>query len=298
MGGANSLSGVVFDVQRYSLGDGPGIRTTVFLKGCPLRCRWCQNPESFSPVPEIAFRPDRCINCGFLGCSRELALAEAPLDPAGWGRRAEVCPTKALFVIGRRYTVPELLAEVLRDAAFFRQSGGGVTLSGGEPTLQFPFVLAFLQACKQAGLHTALETSGLTDRDRFAELLPALDRIYFDLKVMAPAEHRRLTGADNHPILANARWLAETGAPVTFRVPLVPGMTATPDNIQALGRFLSELSVMGVELCPYHNTWEQKLSRLTTKHLPLGLPSLTAAETAAVVAALSQRGIAAKVSHG
>lgn len=262
-------SGLIFDIQRYSLDDGPGIRTTVFLKGCPLRCRWCQNPESLRAEPEIGFRVERCIGCKtcLRACPRDAVKDEgSPRTDLSrcniCGKCAETCPTTALFLIGRYYSVAELLEEILRDSVFYDESAGGVTLSGGEPTQQFEFTRAFLEACRKEGLDTAIETNGFVALERLKALLPLLDHIYFDLKIIDHDSHNRLTGVKNKSILENARWLAEQGAPVTFRMPVVPGMTATQANVGAIGRLLNELEVYEVQLCPYQNSWISKLSWL------------------------------------
>ena len=299
------LTGLVFDIQRFTLDDGPGIRTTVFLKGCPLQCRWCQNPESISAAPQIGFRAARCIGCRRCAdaCERNAILpgAEQRIDPNQCdtcGACVEVCPSRALFAVGRQYAVAELVTEVERDAAFYEQSGGGVTLSGGEPFEQFEFVQAFLRVCKDRGLHTAIETNGFTTPDRLEALLPYLDRIYFDLKVIDDDEHRRLMGVGNAPILANARRLVAIDAPVIFRVPVVPGMTATDENVRALSNFLHELGVSEVELCPYRNDWLRKLNWLRPSPIPaLDIPSLTDEETLAVGKTFARLGIATR-AHG
>ena len=294
----DNLTGVVFNIQRYSLGDGDGIRTTVFMKGCNLRCRWCQNPESFSANPEIAFRSDKCIKCGACKevCPRkainpEANLASNPDLCISCGDCAIVCPTKARYMIGRNYTVAELLAEVQRDAIFFKESGGGITLSGGEATQQFEFVQAFLMACKGAGLHTAIETNGFTTPGRLSALIPLLDRIYFDLKIISSDEHRRFTGATNEAILENASRLVNSGAAVTFRIPLIPSMTFNQDNINGIGSFLNELGVSEVELCPYQEYWESKLKWMNTEHKSLGLSLLSTEEIGDVVGLFKSYGI-------
>ncbi|MFZ5827811.1 MAG: glycyl-radical enzyme activating protein [Bacillota bacterium] len=296
---------MVFDIQRYSLGDGAGIRTTVFLKGCALRCRWCQNPESLRSQPEMAFRRDRCIGCGSCvdGCPRgAIRLGDGHrIDPAlcdGCGACAGRCPTKALFLIGRPYTVTELLDEVQRDAIFHAESGGGVTLSGGEPTLQYAFTNAFLRACRAIGLNTAIETCGHTDGRRLSTLLPLLDQVYFDLKLISPEEHRRQTGRENDRILQNAELVIKSGLPVTFRVPLVPGITDPPGNLDGLGRFLRRLGVSEVELCPYHESWERKLSWLHTPQVPLRLPPLSPHRLERAIAAFASSGIRARLAGG
>ncbi len=296
-----SPTGMIFNVQRYALNDGPGIRTTVFLKGCPLRCRWCQNPESFHLQPEIGFRRERCMNCNSCLdiCPRDAiipgdAFRVDPVRCNACGACVDVCPSGALFSIGRRYTVAELLSEVQRDAAFYAESGGGVTLSGGEPVLQFEFVLAFLKACKEAGLNTAIETNGFMPKEKYAKLLPFLDHIYFDLKLMSSADHKQWTGTDNAAILENARWLVESGAPVVFRVPLIDGMTAIEPNINAIGLFLKKLNVTYVELCLYQDGWEKKLTWLAVHPLPLNMPTMSTEEIGWVIDLFSRLGITAR----
>lgn len=298
----DSLTGVVFDIQRYSLGDGRGIRTTVFLKGCNLRCRWCQNPESLSNKPEIAYKRDKCINCGF--CSqvcqtnaiRKDRVLEYNMDLCAFcGECTKVCPTKARYIVGKNYTVAQLLTEVERDAIFYRESGGGITLSGGEATLQYEFVQAFLKACKEAGFNTAIETNGLISRERMESLLTQLDQIFFDLKIISAIDHQHFTGADNAVILENAQWLVKSFAPIKFRIPLIPGITSTRSNIHEIGRFLNGLGVEEVELVPYQNNWECKLRWLNTSHKPLGLSLLSPEEMQDIVNLFSVYGITAHI---
>jgi pyruvate formate lyase activating enzyme len=210
----------------------------------------------------------------------------------------DVCPSGALFSIGKRYTVAELLSKVQRDSAFYSESGGGVTLSGGEPVLQFDFVLAFLKACKEAGLNTAIETSGFMPKEKYAELLPFLDHIYFDLKLMKSSEHKQWTGANNDTILENARWLVESKAPVIFRVPLINGMTAIESNTNAIGIFLKGLDITKVELCPYQDGWEKKLTWLAAPPLPLNMPTMSTEDTSRVIDMFSKLGITAQSEAG
>ena len=239
-----TVRGLVFDVQRFSVHDGPGIRTTVFFKGCPLRCAWCQNPESLRREPEG---------------------------------------------VGRWVGVEELLEEVARDRPFYGDDGG-VTLSGGEPTLQLDFLRAFVPRCADAGLSVGLQTCGAYRHDALAPLLPLLDFVYFDLKLMDRAAHKERTGSDNRRIHANARALVEAGANVLFRTPVVPSINDTEPNLAATADFLAELGQERIALLPYHELGEAKLERLGFPIPPLGLtPDPEALPRAA--AALRARGL-------
>jgi pyruvate formate lyase activating enzyme len=255
-------TGIIFDIQRFSLHDGPGIRTTVFFKGCPLKCLWCHNPESINPEIELAFYPYKCINCGscILVCPTG-ALQNDDLKGKKYDREicqfcwkcAEACPGEALKVQGKRYTVEEVLTEVLRDLPFYKQSGGGVTLSGGEPTFQFDFCLALLKACKENNISTALDTSGFIPWERLERLLPFVDIFLYDIKHMDSEEHKRLTGVPNEVILENLLKLDKTGKPIEIRIPIIPGYNDSEKNIEAVSNFIKGLkSIKGVRLLPYH----------------------------------------------
>jgi pyruvate formate lyase activating enzyme len=273
---------IIFDIQRYSVHDGPGIRTLVFFKGCPLRCKWCQNPESLDREKEIAFAASKCIGCGECAkvCPNEAIVFEGSrrinrslCDRCGECTR--VCYAEALTVVGKAYDVRSLLDIVERDRPFYEQSGGGVTVSGGEPTLQMDFLREFLEAAKTAGLNTVIETCGAFAWSKFKTLLPYIDLIYFDLKLVDEAEHKRLTGAGNKRIRANARKIMETGRKVVFRVPLVPTMTATERNISDIIDFLIDLGQTEVHLLPYHKMGESKLEKVDSSLEPLNLDSFS-----------------------
>jgi pyruvate formate lyase activating enzyme len=255
-------TGIIFDIQRFSLHDGPGIRTTVFFKGCPLKCLWCHNPESINPEIELAFYPYKCINCRscILVCPTG-ALQNDDLKGKKYDREicqfcwkcAEACPGEALKVQGKRYTVEEVLTEVLRDLPFYKQSGGGVTLSGGEPTFQFDFCLALLKDCKENNISTALDTSGFVPWERLERLLPLVDIFLYDIKHMDSEEHKRLTGVPNEVILENLLKLDKTGKPIEIRIPIIPGYNDSEKNIEAVSNFIKGLkSIKGVRLLPYH----------------------------------------------
>lgn len=296
-------TGIVLDIQRYSLGDGRGIRTTVFMKGCNMRCRWCQNPESLSMKPELAFRGDKCIKCGacIKACPLDAIYTNGSFETKhslciSCGECAKVCPTKARYMIGRSYTVAELISIVERDVIFYSESSGGVTLSGGEATLQFEFVYEFLKECKKRGINTAIETNGTFNKERFRLLLPLIDQVYFDIKLISSQKHKLYTGMDNRIILDNAAWLTERTDNLAFRIPLIPDITLTNDNIKDTVEFLTGLNVDTVEFCLYQNGWENKLHWLNTKQAALGQPSLSVSDVADVIKFFNTSGISVKVN--
>lgn len=247
---AGGATGTIFDIQRFSIHDGPGIRTTVFFKGCNLRCFWCHNPESLHPGPQLQFFAERCIACGACVtiCQHGASFFDdgAPVYDARrcavCGACAEVCYAEARVLVGRRVTADQVVEEILRDRAFYDSSGGGVTLSGGEPVLQRAFAGAILARCRAGGLHTALETAGHYPWEHIAALLPLLDLIMMDIKHLESDRHRAATGAPNERILANARRLAETDRPLIFRVPVIPTVNDTEQEIGAIADFVQGLA--------------------------------------------------------
>ncbi len=267
---AAGQSGLVFDIQRFSLHDGPGIRTTVFLKGCPLRCLWCHNPESIGPRPEVVVRADRCLSCG--ACVEACPLPEGPL-PAGaqvgeagclaCGRCVDACPGAAREIVGRERAVDDVVVAALRDRIFYDDSGGGVTFSGGEPLAQPEFLVACLDRLRSEDVHLALDTCGLAPRQVLLDAAARVDLVLYDVKTMDPEEHRRLTGAPLEPILDNLRALAASHPAIWLRVPVVPDVTDEPRSLEAVARLASELSaVERVSLLPYHRLGTAKLERL------------------------------------
>lgn len=297
------LTATVFDIQRFSIHDGPGIRTVVFFKGCSLACSWCQNPEAVRLQPEMAYYEERCIP----GCSTcedvcpEQAVGSerhGRLDFARCtvcGRCVEACPGDAIRLVGRRVTVEDLLAEVLRDQPFYAASGGGVTLSGGEPALHAPFLQVFLPAAREAGLHIVLETAGCYPSRLLDALLPLVDRVLFDLKVIDAEAHRRLTTRDNAPILANLAYLLARGAPVTVRMPVVPGYNTDPVNVAATAALLRQLGLREITLLRYNHLWEAKLPRLGDDRAPLGIVPPPDSLYESLVATFARHGVTAAV---
>jgi pyruvate formate lyase activating enzyme len=264
-------TGLVFDVQRFSVHDGPGIRTTVFLKGCPLACRWCHNPEGMRTAPEILVTPDRCIACGACveACPHLLPSGIA----GGWaaskdlcqacGLCAEACPTEARRLAGRVMTVDKLLDVVTRDRVFYDRSGGGVTFSGGEPLSQADFVLACLRDLKERGVHTAVDTCGLVDHDALLEAAALADLFLFDIKHADEEAHAEWAGAPNGRILANLEALARVHDAIWVRIPVVPGVNDDAANLRRTAALAASLpGVQRVSLLPYHDLGEDKRERV------------------------------------
>jgi len=265
---------LILYLKRNSLDDGPGIRTTVFFKGCPLDCVWCHNPESKSRAAELSFDPEKCIGCRT--CIYTCKRKAIDRDFQGYIDRsrcnlcfkcAEECPSQAMSRIGAPMETGEIMEVVRKDIPFYKTSGGGVTLSGGEPTLYMSFCSALLKECRNEGINTLLETCGTFDFARFrAELLPWLDMIYFDIKLIDPDDHKRYCGAGNEKILENFRRLNEAGRAGGFailpRVPLVPGITATEKNLSLIAAFLRGCGADAVALLPYNPTWIKKAAML------------------------------------
>ncbi len=261
-----------FSLQQFSTEDGPGIRTTVFLKGCPLRCAWCHNPEGLRPEADLMWYDARCI--GARDCLRACPEGALTLDPGGMridrqrctrcAECVQACPSAALELIGQTWSPQALLDELLKDRVFFETSGGGLTFSGGEPMIQSEFLESFLPLCREAGLHIALDTCGAAAWPRYAAVLPAVDLVLFDLKVLDTARHRAATGVGNEGILENARRVAGLGIPMWIRTPVIPGYTADSDNIRAIAEFIhNDLpTVERWDLLAYTNLGRPKYRRL------------------------------------
>lgn len=274
----SAVSGIVFDIKKFSIHDGPGIRTTVFFKGCPLTCWWCHNPESQNPQPELVLRESRCIRCG-------ACLEVCDQGAISWdgdvvatdrekcvlsGACVQVCYAEAREMVGQEMTVAQVVAEIERDIAFYDQSGGGVTFSGGEPLLQRDFLLALLRACKEEEIHTAVDTCGFATWETLDSIRKHVDLFLYDLKLMDDARHRKFTGVSNELILKNLQRLSAQGHDIFLRVPIIPGINDDAENIRQIGTFAAALPRLNrVDILPYHRAAAEKHHRLNKVY---GLP--------------------------
>lgn len=287
-------TGLVFNLQKYSVQDGPGIRTTVFLKGCPLCCEWCHNPESISPRREIIVVPQRCNACG--ECRKACPFGEEIAGENALPPRSEqctlcaacvdACPTGARQMIGREMTVAEVLEAVLKDRIFYEDSGGGVTISGGEPLSQPRFLLALVTALQAAGIHVTLDTTGFGCTEHLLAVAQHSNLVLYDLKAFDEARHKELTGVSNRSILENLKALNEIHRNVWIRIPVVPGFNDDVAELDKIAAFVRELrSVTLVNLLPFHRSGLHKYERLGWGHSLDGVetPSAELMERAADV---------------
>ena len=261
----------ILNIQHFSIHDGPGIRTNVFLKGCPLRCLWCHNPEGLEAYPEVEFEGMKCIGCGACGicehgCHTFSAEEGHLYDRTACercGKCIERCPAVALKLAGTTQTVDEVMTKVMADKPFYDKSGGGMTLSGGEPLYQPAFALALLQEAKNRGLHTAVETSGFASESVFTSILPYTDLLLLDYKVTGEENHRKYTGVPQAPILANLERANAAGVDVVLRCPLIPGINMDETHYKAIAALADTYEhIIRVDLEPYHTLGTGKLSRL------------------------------------
>lgn len=275
------MKGLVYDIQRFAIHDGPGIRTLVRMKGCPITCLWCSSPQSQKPSPEILHIELDCRKCGH--CAEVCPLQAITLSGDSYpeidrgacdvcGQCVEECPNNALELAGKWVTVEELFREVDKDSPFYRRSKGGVTVGGGDPVMQIDFVTAFLKRCKQSYIHTAIETCGFVKWERLKGMLDHVDLVYMDIKHMNDAAHRELTGVSNELILENARQVAAMRS-LIIRIPLIPGYNDSDDNVLDTATLAAELdkNLQRVELLPYHKFGTQTYGQLGREYKLAGV---------------------------
>ena len=269
-GGETLISGHVFNIQRFSTHDGPGIRTTVFLKGCPLSCWWCHNPESKQAQPAVIYDIDKCMNCGL--CAKACLHgaigfeSDTPVIDSSrcilCGRCSRRCPAEALELVGKKMTVAEVLAEIEKDRVFYDESGGGVTFSGGEPLLQAEFLTALLHSCRARGIHTAVDTSGHAAWQDIAKVSEATNVFLYDIKHMDSSKHESFTGVPNELIVDNLKRLSLIHQDIRLRVPIIPGLNDDLERLLMTGRLAVDLGILQVHILPYHGIGAGKYTRV------------------------------------
>jgi pyruvate formate lyase activating enzyme len=263
-------TGIIFDIKRYAIHDGPGIRTTVFMKGCPLACRWCHNPEGIDPAPFLAYKKERCIRCG--QCVESCPEQALRLEPEGVAFSGppcthcftctEICPCEAREKVGRKVTARELFSEIQKDVPFYDTSGGGVTFSGGEPLMQAEFLIEMLKLCGDEHIHRAVDTSGYANCETLMAVAGHSDLFLYDLKIMDANKHEKFTGVSNRLILDNLVRLAREKIDLIVRIPLIPGVNDDVKNLDRTGSFLNRLpGVEKVHILPYHDFQKAKYTR-------------------------------------
>ena len=275
-------TGLVADIQHYSLQDGPGIRTTVFVKGCPLSCRWCHNPEMINPGKEVWYDAAKCTQCGkcievcpaqaLKGYKDEREIdRDACIARTGCRKCVEVCPSRAMSAVGQEMAVEDAVKEVRGDEVFYRHSGGGACISGGEPSLQADFASEFLKECQDHAVHTAIETCGYASWDRLRQVAQYADLILYDIKHMDPTKHREETGVSNELVLENVKKLVNMGKKIRIRVPVIPGYNDSEDHFKKIAEFMVSNNLENIDLLPYHSYAEAKYKRLCTKYEYAGM---------------------------
>lgn len=271
------MNGYIFNIQRFSVNDGPGIRTNVFFKGCPLSCIWCHNPESKNAAREIFFNPSKCTLCGrcMSVCENSAHVSKSGVHVfdrskcRSCGRCTAACPTGALEITGEPMSAQDVIREVLKDKIFYDNSGGGITLSGGEPMLQFDFAYEILTLAKESGLNTCMETCGFADAEKYMKIAPLVDLFLYDCKETDDGRHREYTGVSNRLILENLRMLDKLGARTVLRCPVIPTLNDKDEHLEAIADLANSLkNIVEIDVEPYHPLGASK-SKLLGKDYPL-----------------------------
>lgn len=297
-------TGTIFDIRRFSIHDGPGIRTTVFFKGCPLSCQWCHNPESQARQPELWFRSQRCIRCaacltvceqGAISLDGDFPTSD-PEKCTLCGTCATACATEAREIVGREMSVGQVIAEVERDLIFYEETNGGVTFSGGEPLLQAAFLKELMLEFREREIHIALDTCGYSNWKAFDCLRHLVDLFLFDLKLIDDVKHRKYTGVSNRPILNNLQQLTREGHALILRLPVIPGITDSNHDLSQIGQFVAALPGRPpVEILPYHSTGVAKYQRLGKKYLLHTLPFPSSERMSEIAETLQSYGLEVKI---
>lgn len=298
------MTGLIFDIKPYSINDGPGIRITIFLKGCPLNCVWCHNPESISPHVQKMYSKKKCIGCE--ACVEECPVNALTLTSDGivtdtdlctlCGRCADVCPALAIEMSGKQASVEDMMILIRKEILTLDQSNGGVTISGGEPMMQSDFLIDLLDAIGEEGLHRAVDTTGFVKTETLLEVAKRTDLFLYDLKSMDPDVHKKFTGVSNEKILENLRILAESGAKINIRIPLIKGVNIDEKNIQKTAEFIASLpGEIAVNLLPYHDIARAKHMRLGQEYKQAGLEEPSEEDVQRVVGQFESVGITATV---
>jgi pyruvate formate lyase activating enzyme len=295
--------GIVFDIQRFSVHDGPGIRSIVFLKGCPLRCRWCSNPESQRKEPEIMFVERNCIGCG--RCTEVCPTGALQIIPSfkidyskctKCGNCVDVCYSEALNFAGIPRSVQEVMSELKKDHIHYKRSGGGITLSGGEPLAQPDYVEELLKACKARGWHTAIETTAFTSEAVLEQVLPWLDLVLLDIKHTDDRKHQEFVGRSNEKIIENARFIGQFGVPIIIRVPVIPTFNDGMDEMENIASFASSIKgVKEMHLLPYHRLGENKYGYLNYDYRMKGIQPPTNEKMQELKNVVEEKGLICKI---
>jgi pyruvate formate lyase activating enzyme len=299
------IKGTIFDIKKYAIHDGPGIRTTIFFKGCPLRCWWCHNSEGLKLEPEIIFKENRCIK----GCSECIGVCQrGALSQSDQcivirrdkcnlcGECIQACPSEALQIIGRKMTVAEVMKEIEKEMVFYDESGGGVTFSGGEPLMQPEFLETILKECKEKNIHTALDTSGYASSEVMDKISDKVGIFLYDLKIMDDEKHKKYTGVSNRLILENLRKLASRGSKVAIRIPLIPGINDDEDNINKTAELIHSLEIIkSISLLPYHKAGREKYKRLNLLDKMSKTQAPSAERVKEIMKSLKRHGFSVKI---
>lgn len=297
------MLGSIFDIQRFCIHDGPGIRTTVFVKGCPLRCQWCHNPESQKREPSLAYYDEKCIACGACVNICELKCHTLEADDLPQNRHnhgidrekcikcgicAKACPTDALELLGRQTSVDDVMSEVIRDKAFYGNSGGGITVSGGEPLMQSEFLLALLKSAKEQGIHTCIETCGFAAAETVKSIVPYTDLFLYDIKETDSERHKELTGVPLDVIISNLKLIDGLGAKTVLRCPLIPEKNLRNEHLEGIARLVLELkNVTEINIMAYHTLGSSKYEALSLVDEMKGIPAMTDEQKKACIEKLS-----------